>query len=240
MNIAIIPARGGSKRIPRKNIRPFCGKPMLAWAIETAVASACVDQVIVSTDDAAIAQVAREYGAEVPFMRPAELADDHTGTVAVVRHALKWLQQHGRNVEYCCCLYATSPLLEAADLRQGLARLRQQPEIDFVFSAARFGFPIQRALLQQDDGGVIPFDPTSIGKRSQDLSPAFHDAGQFYWGLASAFLDPGKRIFSPNSRLYLLPAHRVQDIDDEEDWRRAEMLKRLLLQEARDAGSTTG
>lgn len=237
MNIAIIPARGGSKRIPRKNIRPFCGKPMLAWAIDTALACECIEQVIVSTDDEEIAEVARQYGAQVPFMRPTSLADDHTGTVAVVRHALEWLLQDGMAIDYCCCLYATSPLLEANDLNKSLAQLQQQPELDFIFSAARFGFPIQRALLQQDDGGVIPFDPNSIGKRSQDLPPAFHDAGQFYWGLASAFLDRQKRIFSPSSRLYLLPAHRVQDIDDEEDWRRAELLKQLLLQESADARS---
>lgn len=231
MNIAIIPARGGSKRIPRKNIRLFNGKPMLAYPIQTALDSGCIDRVIVSTDDAEIAETALRYGAEVPFFRPAELADDHTGTTAVIRDTLKKLIQSGITPQYCCCLYATTPLLQPAFLQQALTTLTDSQHTEFVFSAARFSFPIQRALLQTVSGGVTPFDPHSIGKRSQDLEPAYHDAGQFYWGKTSAWLDHNSRVFSEQSRMYVLPDHLVQDIDTEDDWKRAEVLYQLLQQD---------
>jgi len=230
MNIAIIPARGGSKRIPRKNIKDFCGQPMLAYPIQAALQSGLVDKVVVSTDDHEIADIARKYGAEVPFMREPQLADDYTGTTAVLRDALQQLQQMAWNIENCACLYATTPLLNA-NLIKTLFDQLISTNADYVFTAARFSFPIQRALLQTETGGIAPFDASSIGKRSQDLTPAFHDAGQLYWAKTKTWLDPHKSVFSTHSRLYELPSHLVQDIDTPEDWRRAELLYRLLQQE---------
>ncbi|MBV7316394.1 pseudaminic acid cytidylyltransferase [Shewanella sp. NIFS-20-20] len=231
MRVAIIPARGGSKRIPNKNIKDFCGKPMLAHAIDTAQRSGCFERVIVSTDCPEIAAIATHYGADVPFMRPASLADDYTGTTAVVCHALSFLEAQNVTVDLCCCLYATTPLLQAVTLQQGLAQLAADASIDFVFSACHFSFPIQRALIQTDCGGVAPFDSASIGKRSQDLTPTYHDAGQFYWGRPAAFLDPARSVFGASGRMLVLPAHRVQDIDTLEDWCRAELLYQLLQQD---------
>lgn len=230
MNIAIIPARGGSKRIPRKNIKAFCGQPMLAYPIKAALNSGVIDRVIVSTDDAEIADIARQYGAEVPFFRPAELADDYTGTTDVIRHTLQALLKHGVQPQYCCCLYATTPLLQPVFLQQALATLMSNQNTEFVFAAARFSFPIQRALLQTAAGGIVPFDPASISKRSQDLPPTYHDAGQFYWGATASWLNPNSRVFSERSRMYVLPDHLVQDIDTLDDWQRAEVLYQLLQQ----------
>lgn len=230
MNIAIIPARGGSKRIPRKNIKDFCGKPMLAYPIETALNSGVVDKVVVSTDNDEIAAIARQYGAEVPFMRSRSLADDYTGTTAVIRNAITQLQAIGWQLNYCACLYATTPLLTASVIRDSLQKIEQNGA-DYVFTAARFSFPIQRALIMTENGGVMPFDPASIGKRSQDLTPAYHDAGQLYWAKASSWLDNSKNVFGVNSRMLVLPNHLVQDIDTQEDWQRAELLYNMLQQE---------
>ncbi len=229
MRVAIIPARGGSKRIPRKNIKDFCGQPMLAYPIQAALKSGCFERVLVSTDDNEIADIARQYGAEVTATRPAELADDHTGTSAVIRYELQQLIQQGSTISHCCCLYATTPLLSAAILQQAWQQLSNVPELHYVFSAARFSFPIQRALLQTASG-VVPFDKNSIGKRSQDLPATFHDAGQFYWGRTEAWLGQ-QAIFGENSKMWLLPDHLVQDIDTADDWHRAELLYKLLQQE---------
>lgn len=227
MTVAIIPARGGSKRIPRKNIRPFNGKPMIAWPITVAKASGLFSRVIVSTDDQEIADIACAAGAEVPFMRPPALADDHTGTSAVVHHALSVLAQRDELPANCCCIYATTPLLQADDLARAEALLQQEPSVQFVFSACRFSFPVQRALQQLAGGGVAALQPECIGMRSQDLTPAFHDAGQFYFGRSQAFL-AGLEVFAEHSRMLELPSYRVQDIDTEDDWRRAELLQQLL------------
>ncbi|MDO9313079.1 MAG: pseudaminic acid cytidylyltransferase [Burkholderiaceae bacterium] len=226
MKLAIIPARGGSKRIPLKNIKPFCGKPMIAWSIEAALQSACFDQVIVSTDDAEIAEVARRWGAAVPFMRPAELSDDHTGTIPVIRHAIEWFNLQRQSVEQACCLYATAPFVTAEDLRRGLDVL-QGNDCDYAFSVTSFPFPIQRAIRINAEGRVEMFSPEHFNTRSQDLEEAFHDAGQFYWGRADAWLQ-GEMIFSPHSLPVLLPRHRVQDIDTPEDWARAEWLFKAM------------
>ncbi len=226
MKLAIIPARGGSKRIPRKNIKPFCGKPMIAWSIEAALQSACFDRVIVSTDDDEIASVARQYGAEVPFVRPAELSDDHTGTIPVIRHAIDWCNQQGDSVRQACCLYATAPFVTTEDLCRGLATL-QSNSCDYAFSVTSYPFPIQRAIRINRDGRVEMFNPEHFNTRSQDLEEAFHDAGQFYWGRAEAWLQ-GKPIFCPDALPVALPRHRVQDIDTEEDWVRAEWLFKAM------------
>ncbi|MDD4862980.1 MAG: pseudaminic acid cytidylyltransferase [Alishewanella agri] len=230
MNVAIIPARGGSKRIPRKNIKNFCGQPMLAYPIKAALQSGVVDKVVVSTDDDEIASLARQYGAEVPFVRSRKLADDYTGTSAVIHDAILQLQALGWQLDYCACIYATTPLLTATVIHDALQQL-QQNSADYLFTAARFSFPIQRALMMTDSGGVVPFDPVNIGKRSQDLVPAYHDAGQLYWAKTSTWLDHSKAVFGTNSRMLVLPEHLVQDIDTPQDWLRAELLYKILQQE---------
>lgn len=230
MNVAIIPARGGSKRIPGKNIKLFCGKPMIAHSIISALDSGIIDEVIVSTDDEQIAQTASDFGATVPFMRPAELADDYTGTRPVMRHAVQALFDSGRDITHVACIYATAPLLPSSIIRKGFEMLVESNS-DYVFTAAQFSFPIQRAIMQTPSGGVTPFDNVAIAKRSQDLPDAFHDAGQLYWGKADIWLDPSSAIFGENSQMIVLPSHRVQDIDTPEDWQRAELLYMLLQKE---------
>jgi N-acylneuraminate cytidylyltransferase len=229
MNVAIIPARGGSKRIPRKNIRPFCGQPMIAWSIQAAITSGLFERIIVSTDDPEIAEIAIRAGAEVPFERPAELANDHAGTLPVIRHAVDWLMQQGVPVTHACCIYATAPLLRAEDVRNA-RMMMEDPEFDFVFSITRFAFPIQRALKLGAENSLSMFWPEHELTRSQDLPAAYHDAGQFYWGTARAWRE-NERIYSSRCRGFELPEERVQDIDTEEDWRVAEMKFRLLRNE---------
>lgn len=226
MRLAIIPARGGSKRIPRKNIKPFCGKPMIAWSIEAALQSGCFDQVVVSTDDTEIAGIAGQYGAQVPFVRPAELSDEHAGTTAVVAHAIDWFRQAGQLPTQVCCLYATAPFVSVADIRRGLDCLDESGS-DFAFSVTSFPFPIQRAIRINARGRVEMFQPAHFNTRSQDLEEAYHDAGQFYWGQANAWLEQ-RPIFGLASVPVLLPRHRVQDIDTPEDWERAEWMFKAL------------
>ncbi|MCZ8501949.1 pseudaminic acid cytidylyltransferase [Vibrio sp. J383] len=223
MKIAIIPARGGSKRIPRKNIKAFHGKPMIAYSIEAATASGCFDKVIVSTDDVEIANVAKGYGAEVPFLRPAEISDDYATTMDVMAHAIRWCESEGWYVEAVCCLYATAPFVLPSDLQRGYRLLENDQQVQFAFSATSFPFPIQRAIKLDEHDSVTMFDPEHEQTRSQDLEEAYHDAGQFYWGQTNAFLNK-LSIFSPHSKAVQLPRSRVQDIDTQEDWELAEAL----------------
>lgn len=220
--IAVIPARGGSKRIPRKNIRSFAGRPMIGYAVDAALASNLFDHIVVSTDDAEIADVARAAGAKVPFVRPGELSDDLTGTIPVVRHAVQWQCATGRAANQVCCIYATAPFLESEDLRRGL-ELLERSGADFAFSLTRYPFPIQRALRVDTQGRVSMFQPEHFETRSQDLKEAWHDAGQFYWGRATAWC-AAQTLFGPASVAVPIPVHRVQDIDSEEDWIRAEWM----------------
>ncbi|WP_248737961.1 pseudaminic acid cytidylyltransferase [Pseudomonas sp. MWU12-2029] len=222
-NVAIIPARGGSKRIPRKNLKPFDGVPMIARSIRTALDSGLFDQVVVSTDDKEIAELAQAHGAQVPFLRPADLADDFTGTAAVIVHALQQLP----HFDYACCVYATAPLLQARFLRQGLELLEQHPDKSFAFTVTDFGFPVQRALTLDGQGALTALYPEFRNTRSQDLPAAFQDAGQFYWGRSEAWLC-GEILYSPASLPVILPRHLVQDIDTAEDWKRAEYLYAAL------------
>ena len=226
MNVAIIPARGGSKRIPRKNIKVFCSKPMIAWSIEAALENDCFDQVIVSTDDQEITDVARSYGAEVLFKRPTNLADDHTGVIPVIAHAVELLQNQGVNLDWVCCLFATSPFIEASDIQSGL-ELISKKHCDYVFSVTSFAYPIQRAIKINAKGQVEMFYPEYFNTRSQDLEESYHDAGQFYWGSPEVWRQ-GKPIFTSNSLPVLLPWHRVHDIDTPEDWGRAELMFKAL------------
>jgi pseudaminic acid cytidylyltransferase len=225
MKLAVIPARGGSKRIPRKNIRDFLGKPVIAYSIEAALQSKLFNQVVVSTDDNEIADVARGLGAKVPFMRPAKLSDDHTGTADVVKHALSWFAEQGTPAEFACCIYATAPFVTSQDLQDGFELLSSSRK-SYAFSVTSFGFSIQRAL-RLTEGGLEPFSPAHSETRSQDLEEAFHDAGQFYWGRATAFLSDVP-LFSNASLPVVLPRYRVQDIDTVEDWQRAEFMYRAL------------
>jgi N-acylneuraminate cytidylyltransferase len=227
MNVAVIPARGGSKRIPRKNIKPFVGKPIIAYSIEAAKATQIFDLILVSTDDEEIAGVAKSFGANVPFLRPKALADDFTGTNAVVKHAIEWLQANSTPVTNGCCIYATAPFVQPAYLIQGHERLVTSGK-SFAFSVTSFPFPIQRAVRITKDGEIDAFFPEYISARSQDLEEAYHDAGQFYWGTTKAFLNEAV-LFSPASVPIILPRHLVQDIDTLEDWGRAELMYRAWL-----------
>jgi len=226
MNIAIIPARGGSKRIPRKNIKIFSGKPMIAYSIEAALRSQLFDRVIVSTDDRAITQIAKESGAEVPFTRPEELSDDHTPTAPVVKHALDWLIGEGAIIQYACCIYATAPFLQAKYLRRGYEVIRESKAAS-VFSVTTFPFPIFRALRISGDGSLAMFWPEHELTRSNDLPDAYHDAGQFYWLDAERFRETPK-LYTPDAVPVILPRHLVQDIDTPEDWETAEKMYEAL------------
>lgn len=230
MNVAVIPARGGSKRIPRKNIRPFIGRPMIAWSIDAALRAGVFDRIVVSTDDPEIREVSLASGAEVPFMRPPELSDDHTPTVPVIRHAIRWLEADGAEVRNVCCIYATAPMLDPRYLVEGWRKLDADPSLEFAFSITPFGFPIQRALRLDENGGTRMFHPEHELTRSQDLEHAYHDAGQFYWGTRTGWVD-NDRIFSARCQGVLLPPHLVQDIDTPEDWIRAEWMAKALLHE---------
>jgi pseudaminic acid cytidylyltransferase len=231
MRLAVIPARGGSKRIPRKNIKEFCGKPIIRHSIEAALGCGRFDLVMVSTDDAEIAAIARECGAEVPFVRPAELSDDYTPTVPVIRHALEWVIQNRGAVNHACCIYSTAPFVTTHDLREAYECMIDRQVTGYVFTATSFPFPIQRAFRITDSGHCEMFEPKNYNARSQDLEPAYQDAGQFYWAPAQAYLE-GKKFFASDSLPYLIPRYRVQDIDTPQDWTRAELMWRALQEQA--------
>ena len=226
MKLAVIPARGGSKRIPRKNIKPFRGKPAICWSIEAARASGLFDRIIVSTDDEEIAAVALQGGAEVPFVRPPELSNDFAGTTEVVAHAAEWVTAHWEKPEAVCCIYVTAPFVRPADL-QAAWNILESGDWAYSFPVTDFGAPIFRSFKLDDQGAVEMFFPEHFTTRSQDLPQAYHDAGQFYWGRTQAWQD-GLRIFAAHSRPLVIPRWRVQDIDTPEDWARAEILARLL------------
>lgn len=222
MKIAVIPARGGSKRIPRKNIKPFCGKPMIAWSIEAALAAGLFDHIIVSTDDVEIAEVAKQWGAEVPFMRPEELSNDYVFPGVVVKHAVEWVIKNLGEVEFVCTIYATAPFITPTDLINGLALLVERG-CQIAFTATSFSYPIQRAIKITRNGKIAMFQPELYKTRSQDLEPAYHDAGQFYWARTDAVLNEVS-AFSEAAVPLILPRHQVQDIDTLEDWQLAELM----------------
>ena len=218
MKIAVIPARGGSKRIPNKNIKPFLGKPIITYPIDSALASQQFESVIVSTDCGRIAEIARDAGAEVPFTRPSELADDLTGTTPVVGHTINWFEQNVGEVTGVCCIYPTAVFLSPNMITEGWHRL-QESNTDLLITVTEFEFPIQRALNINENGYLVATDPDNFHKRSQDLAPTFHDAGQMYWGKGQAFRGLSLNM---NSVPMILPRWNAQDIDTLEDWGMAE------------------
>jgi N-acylneuraminate cytidylyltransferase len=223
--VAVIPARGGSKRIPRKNIREFSGQPLIAWPIRMCLESGLFSRVVVSTDDDEIAAIAQSHGAELPFRRPDALADDHASTVAVMAHAVQALREESPQLEFACCVYPACALLGPADLAAALAGLVAEPRADFSAVVSTYSHPIQRAL-EVHEGRLRPVDPESAAMRTQDLPARWHDDGQFYWGRTEAWLQ--QRPILANAVPYEVDASRVCDIDTEDDWKRAELLHRML------------
>lgn len=229
MRLAVIPARGGSKRIPRKNIRPFAGQPMIAFAIQAAQRTKAFDHIIVSTDDGEIADIAMALGAEVPFTRSTDLADDHTPTVPVVADAITQCRRLGWPISQVCCIYPGVPFIEARDILIALDTL-EKGDSHYVFPVTPFPSAIQRALQRNHDGLTQSFFPQYAKTRTQDLEPAYFDVGQFYWGQAQSWLD-GLTIHT-NGKTIVLPQWRVVDIDSEEDWERAELMYRAIWEKA--------
>jgi len=226
MKVAVIPARGGSKRIPGKNIKIFAGKPIIAYSIEAAARSRLFDRIIVSTDSTEIAETAKQYGAEAPFSRPADLADDFTPTAPVLAHALDWLAEHKYRSDYACCIYATAPFLNEKYLCQGHDLLLAN-KASTAFSVTTYPSSIFRSLKINQDGRLEMLWPEYELTRSNDLPEAYHDAGQFYWVNCSAFLK-GKRLYSPDAVPVILPRKLVQDIDTPEDWNIAELMFKAM------------
>lgn len=230
MKVAIIPARGGSQRIPGKNIRIFAGQPIIGYSIEAALNSQLFDRVIVSTDDEKIAHVAEQFGAEVPFSRPSRLADNHTGTTETIAHAVAWLKKHDqRDLGEVCCIYPTAPFIRIEDLKAGW-EIMQERNWQFVFAATTFASPIFRSFEKNESGGLQMFFPKHFSTRSQDLPEALCDAASFYWGRPQAWLD-GLQIFGEHSSVVQIPRWRAQDIDTLEDWAIAESMREYAMSE---------
>ncbi len=224
MNVVIVPARGGSKRIPKKNIKEFCGKPIISYPILELKKSNIVNKVIVSTDDKEIAAVAKKYGAEIPFIRPKNISDDITGIADVIRHAILYLQQQ-ITIENVCCVLPTAPFISAKDIDEAFNLLIDK-QCQFVFSATKYNYPVQRSFIINDKNQISMLFPENYEKRSQDLEEVFHDAGQFYWGNKKSWLSE-KNIINSESHPYLIPHYQVQDIDTVEDWLRAEDIEKI-------------
>jgi N-acylneuraminate cytidylyltransferase len=225
-SLAIIPARGGSKRIPRKNIKSFCGKPILSYSIAAARESGCFDEIMVSTDDPEIAEIARLNGATVPFLRSEATSNDHAGILEVLQEVVeRYRTESGKSFDSICCILPTAPLILHADIARARSIL-DSGHFDSVFPVVRFSYPILRSL-KMDGDRVSMIWPENYSKRSQDLSPAFHDVGQFYWMRPEPCFSKG-RVFTDNSSGIEIPELRVQDIDTDEDWRICELKHRFL------------
>lgn len=229
MNLAIIPARGGSKRIPKKNIKIFNGYPIIYWSIKAAIESRLFNDIIVSTDDDEIASVAREFGALVPFKRPLELSDDYTGITPVVAHAINWALDSKMLLDFVCSISATAPMIDSNDLIKSFNKIKNS-HYNYVFSICPYTSSIFRALQINDREEVKMFYPDNFNKRSQDLPPAFFDAAQFYWGKIESWIN-NKMIFDENSKGYMLPEWKVKDIDNLDDWHFAEIMQRVVSNE---------
>lgn len=226
MTVAIIPARGGSKRIPKKNIKKFLGKPIIAYSIETALATDLFDDVIVSTDSDEISEIAIQYGAKVPFIRPEILSDDFSGTHDVVGHAVKFLEDAGKVFDYVCCIYATAPLIQISDLVEGFDVIKNG-NMESVMAATKYSYPIFRSFEKLPSGGLKMIFPEHYTSRSQDLPDIYHDAGQFYWAKPDIWKRKA-REYNDRNAIVEIPNYRVQDIDNIEDWKNAEIIYQLI------------
>ncbi len=226
MKLAVIPARSGSQRIKRKNVKLFNGKPIIVWSIEKAIASKIFDKIIVSTDDVEIAKISEDAGAEVPFLRPKELSDHFTGTNDVVAHAINWYKERDIQFSHTCCIYATAPFLEIGYLKEGFDKVVSN-DCNYAFSVTSFPYPIFRSLKLSKEERIVPIYPENIPLRSQDFHESYHDAAQFYWGKSSAYIEK-KSLFDGSAVPVFIPRHLVQDIDTLEDWTRAEYMFQAL------------
>jgi len=222
MNLAVIPARCGSKRIPKKNIKNFINKPIISYSIDIALKSKIFDKVIVSTDCLEIADIASAHGAEIPFIRPSHLADDYCDTRSVIAHAVEYLENANECYQYVCCLYPTAPFIKNEFLRKGLDIITRG-NWDSVIAATKFNYPIFRSFRVKKNGSLEMFYPENFDKRSQDLEEAYHDAGQFYWATPD-YWKHSNDIFGDKNTIVEIPNYLVQDIDNLDDWKRAENL----------------
>jgi pseudaminic acid cytidylyltransferase len=235
MMIAIIVARGGSKRIPGKNIKNFFGKPIISYAINATLESGLFDKVIVSTDSEEIADVSRTYGAEIPFIRPAELADDYIPILDVFHHAIQHYKNQSHDMKYFCGILPTAPFLRAEDLKRGFTIIKKH-QVSSAFSVTTYGYPILRSLKVNDNGNLEMNWPEHEMTRSNDLEEVYHDAGQFYWLNCDSYLK-SKRIYTEDSMPVILPRYLVQDIDTLEDWESAEIMYQTLLNKNKEKES---
>lgn len=226
--IAIIPARGGSKRIPKKNIKDFLGKPIIAYSIEAAIQSNLFDEVIVSTDSEEIAEIAKKYGAKIPFLRSEKNSNDFATTFDVIQEVLEWYSDKNITINKASCIYATAPFITSNLLIQADQNLTSN-QFDTVFPVTRFGFPIQRAIKKTNNSGKMElFQPEHLNSRSQDLEPAFQDAGQFYFFIPNEILKK-KKLWTDNSGIIEIDELLAQDIDTETDWKLAELKYQLAF-----------
>lgn len=225
-NICIIPARGGSKRIPKKNIKDFYGVPIIKYSIDIALKSKLFKEVIVSTDDNEISEISKKFGANVPFLRPKLLSDDYTGIQEVINHAIDYLKLKNNSIDFICCLFPTAPFVKVEELKKGLDLISKVKENRFTFSATKFSYPIQRSFSLNREQLADPFDKSFTKERSQDLKDFYHDAGQFYWGSIKSWAS--KLNLFEKSLPIILPSWRVQDLDTLEDWERAELIYRII------------
>jgi N-acylneuraminate cytidylyltransferase len=225
-NLAIIPARGGSKRIPRKNILPFIGKPIIAYSIQAALDSGLFEEVMVSTDDEEIAEVAIRYGAKVPFLRSSENANDYAGIADVIVEVVQKYQSMGEDIENICCIFSTAPLISPTRIAEAYHKLIEE-KYDSVCPIVAFSYPILRGLEFNEKNQLQMIWPEYLQARSQDLKPAYHDSGSFYWAKTDALIEQ-KTLFCKNGNAIILPETEVQDIDNETDWKLAELKYQLI------------
>ena len=227
MNLLIIPARGGSKRIPRKNIKIFKGKPIIEWTISTALSLKFFDTVIVSTDNDEIAALSQNLGVDVPFIRPSNLADDHTPTRDVILHAINWYKAKNIVFNYVCCLYPTSIFIRDTDIDAAFNELKKSQEETFIFSAISYSHPIKRSFLINKKGLSEMFFKNTFQKRTQDLENSYHDAGQFYIAKPEVWIN--KKVIFDDSIPFILQRWQSVDIDTYEDWSIAEIIYEWIL-----------
>ena len=233
-NLAIIPARGGSKRIPRKNIKHFSGKPIIAYSIEAALKSELFDEVMVSTDDAEIAEIAKHYGAKVPFLRSSKNANDHATTIDVITEVIEAYENLEKTYEFACCIYPTAPFVTIDKLKTSFKLLKSRG-LDTVFPVIQYSFPVQRAMRVFKNDVIRMIQPEHMNSRSQDLEPTYHDAGQFYWLNTSKIIQQ-KKLWTDATGFIEITELEAQDIDTETDWKIAE-LKYKMMMDAKEANS---